>query len=122
MKKLMLTVLFLMICIPAVKAQNLIDDIAKFAHDEVEGVVEADYNKVWAASKLVLNKKGKVTESDPHEGEMEAILEGVNVEVKLGYGEGQTELQVSARNQSDKQPNLEMAELIYNDIVKELKK
>ena len=119
MRRMILILLLASFFIPTTAhSQTIADRIGQFAHDEVSGVVKEHYDKVWSNAQQVLGRRGRITRMETQDGELVAIIENSRVRVEVIQADDHTNLEVSARHQDSHQPDLELAQKLYDEIAK----
>jgi hypothetical protein len=89
--------------------------------DELEGMMDKPYDKVWKASEEVVRKQGLTTLALKDQGKIEGEIEGSKVELHIDQVTPKTvRLRVKARKVKNLFPDLKRAEKVYNLILREV--
>jgi hypothetical protein len=89
--------------------------------DEIEGMTDVSYNKIWNAANQVVRRKGIAVLSNHEQGRLEADIENSKVEVQLDQVTKSTvRLRVKARRANNLFPNIKLAQRLFTDIFKQV--
>ena len=89
--------------------------------DEMEGMMDKKYDKVWQASETVLRKEGIVILALKDQGKIEGEVEGSKVEAQVDQVTPQTvRLRVKARKMKNLFPDMKKAQGLYNKIIRQI--
>jgi hypothetical protein len=89
--------------------------------DEIEGLMDNSYNKVWQAAREVIKKEGAITLESPNTGKLEAIVDNSTVNVSVEQATSNSvRLRVQARKTKGLFPDQELAQDLYTQITKKL--
>ena len=90
--------------------------------DEIEGVVDRSYDKVWKASHDVLTKEGFVKSEDRPHGSIEGEVGKSEVKISIAQlTERTVRIRVKARKDYKVVPDLQLANELYNKIFQKIK-
>ncbi|HXV27433.1 MAG TPA: DUF3568 family protein [bacterium] len=89
--------------------------------DEIEGMLDQPYDKVWKASETVLRQEGLVTLSLKDKGEIQAEVEKSKIEVSIDQLTPKTvRLRVKGRRLKNLFPDIKKAQNTFNQIMRQL--
>ncbi len=91
------------------------------SRDEIEGIMDQRFDKVWKASMDVMTRRGVVKEQNEMQGKITAEVDGSVINVTLDKPTPKTSrLRVKARRGLQLFPNIKLAQSLYNQIMKSL--
>jgi hypothetical protein len=87
--------------------------------DEIEGMTDVAYNKVWVALKDDLQARGALTLEDRAHGRIEAVVDASTVEAQVDQVTPKTvRVRVKARKTKGLFPDIKLAQDIYDQVMK----
>ena len=89
--------------------------------DEIEGIMDTPFERVYKSTKTVIQKEGALTLEDKERGKLEAVVEGSMVNANVEQVTPKTvRLRVKARKVKGLFPNVKVAQKIYTQAIKQV--
>ncbi len=89
--------------------------------DEIEGMTDTSYDKIWKATKDVLRADGVTTLEDRTHGLIKGLVDSSDVEARLDQVTSKTvRLRLKARKTKGVFPDIKLAQSLYTKIIKKV--
>ncbi len=91
------------------------------SRDEIEGILDRNFDQVWKASRDVIVRKGVIKEENQTQGKIAAEVEQSLVNISIDKPTLKTtRVRVKARRGLQLFPNIKLAQTLYDEIIKSL--
>lgn len=90
--------------------------------DEIEGLSDVSFDKVWNAARDVVRTQGAITAENKSVGTMEAVIGGSTAEFKIEQVTPKTvRTRIKARQTKGLFPDIELAQDLYSQMLRKMK-
>ena len=92
------------------------------SQDEIEGLSDTSFEKVWNAAREVVRTEGAITAENKNLGTMEAVIGGSTAEFKVEQVTPKTvRTRIKARQTKGLFPDIELAQNLYAKMLRKMK-
>jgi len=91
------------------------------SEDEIEGISDASYDKVWNALRAVIRERGAIMAENKERGSLKALIENSEVDARLNQVTPKSvRLRIRARRPKGMFPNIKLAQDLYTQVTRKM--